>query len=72
MIQHIIGISQIGFYIDLEELPGKIVENQEELEKEILSADKNFQYDEKYRKFNEKYNYLDDGHATDRVVEECI
>lgn len=61
-----------GFYIDLEELPGKITETQEELEKEIERIDKNFKYDEKYKKFNDKYNYLDDGKASKRVVEEII
>ena len=61
-----------GFYIDLSELPGAITETQQELENEIQNIDKNFKYDEKYKRFNEKYNYLDDGHAADRVVEECI
>ena len=61
-----------GFYIDLEELPGKITETQEELEQEIERIDKEFKYDEKYKRFNEKYNYLDDGKASKRVVEEII
>ena len=61
-----------GFYIDLDELPGNIVETQEDLEKEILALDKNFVYDEKYKKFNEKYNYLDDGNASMRVVNKII
>ena len=61
-----------GFYIDLKELPGNIVKTQEDLEKEILALDKNFVYDEKYKKFNEKYNYLDDGNASMRVVEKII
>jgi threonine synthase len=29
-------------------------------------------YDERYRKFNETYNYLDDGHASERVVKRII
>lgn len=62
-----------GFYIDIEkELPGKIVKTNEELEKEILRISNEFKYDEKYKKFNEKYNYLDDGDATKRVVEEIF
>ena len=61
-----------GFYIDLKELPGNIVKTQEDLEKEILALDKNFVYDEKYKKFNEKHNYLDDGNASMRVVEKII
>ena len=62
-----------GFYIDIEkELPGKIVKTNEELEKEIIRISNEFKYDEKYEKFNKKYNYLDDGEATKRVVEEIF
>ena len=61
-----------GFYIDLNELPGKIVRTQEELEEEIKETEENFNYDEKYKKFNEKYNYLDDGNASQRVARRCI
>ena len=61
-----------GFYIDLNELPGKIVKTQDELEVEIEKIDRDFKYDEKYKKFNEKYNYLDDGNASKRVVEKII
>ncbi len=61
-----------GFYIGLNELPGKITTTQDELEDEIEKIGKNFMYDEKYKKFNKKYNYLDDGNASKRVVEECI
>lgn len=58
-----------GFYIDIDnELPGKIVKTNEELEDEIIRLSKDFKFDEKYKKFNEKYNYLDDGKATERVV----
>jgi len=38
----------------------------------IIKQTQTFSYNEKYKKFNEKYNYLDDGQATKRVVEECI
>ena len=61
-----------GFYIDLNELPFKITQTQEELEKEITKADMNFKYDERYKKFNERYNYLDDGQASRRVVEKML
>lgn len=61
-----------GFYISLEELPGKILENEEELVKEINLISENFKYDEKYEKFNKKYNYLDDGQASKRVIEKII
>lgn len=55
------------FYLDLQELPGEIVETEEALFAAIEHT-KQFQYDEKYRKFNRKYNYLDDGKAAERVV----
>ena len=61
-----------GFYIDLEELPGKITKTQDELEEEIIRIDKEFKFDEKYKKFNEKYNYLDDGNASKRVLEKIL
>lgn len=60
-----------GFYIDLEELPGKIVQTQEELE-EVIKKSKEFKFNDKYKKFNNKYNYLDDGNASERVVREII
>ena len=58
-----------GFYIKLEELPGPIIEEQDELIAKILQINASFEYDEKYRVFNETYNYLDDGQASKRVVE---
>ena len=61
-----------GFYIDLNELPGKIVKTQQEVENEILSINKEFKYDNKYKKFNDKYNYLDDGNASKRVIAKII
>ena len=60
-----------GFYIDIKELPGKITKTETELI-EAIDNTKEFIYDEKYRKFNEKFNYLDDGQAAKRVVEKLI
>ncbi len=60
-----------GFYIDIEELPGTITKTEKDLITAIREV-KNFKYDDKYKKFNAKYNYLDDGKAAKRVVEECI
>lgn len=56
------------FYINLDELPGPILENEKDLLKEI----KNYSFDKyksKYEKFNKKFNYLDDGNASDRVID---
>ncbi len=62
-----------GFYLDVEkELPGKITRTDDELLEEIKEITTSFKYNEKYKAFNEKYNYLDDGQASKRVVEEVI
>lgn len=57
-----------GFYLDIKELPGEITKTEEELIKAIENT-KDFVYDKKYEEFNKKYNYLDDGQASKRVVE---
>ena len=59
------------FYIDLDELPGPIIEKEKELIKAIKGMNK-FKYDKKYKAFNDKYTYLDDGKAAERVVKELI
>lgn len=57
------------FYISLDELPGPIVKTQEELEKCISNVDKSVnEFKDIYQKFNDKYNYLDDGNASERVI----
>ena len=61
-----------GFYIDLDELPGPIVKTEDELIKAIKNATTDHSYDEKYEKFNAKFNYLDDGQAAKRVTEAII
>lgn len=61
-----------GFYLDINELPGNIIEKDDELIKEIKLLSDNFEYNEKYEKFNKKYNYLDDGQAAKRVVEKVF
>ena len=61
-----------GFYIDLDELPGPIVQTEDELIKAINNAETDRSYDEKYKAFNDKFNYLDDGKAAQRVTEAII
>lgn len=58
-----------GFYINLEELPGPIVEDEETLIDKIKTLDSWFSYDEKYQKFNYKYNLLNDGNASARFID---
>ena len=60
-----------GFYIDLDELPGEITKTEDELINAIRHT-KTFEYNEKYKKFNDKFNYLDDGQAAKRTVEKFI
>lgn len=63
-----------GFYIDMEsELPGPIVTTSEQ----VLDAIENInsiqlQYKGRYEKFCERFCNLDDGHASQRVVEWLI
>lgn len=62
-----------GFYFDVEtELPGPIVKTEEEMVNAIIELGNNFVFDEKYQAFNDKYNYLDDGNASKRVVEKLF
>lgn len=62
-----------GFYIDLDELPGDIVKKDTEVV-DILKDVKDYSVknEDKYKAFNIKFNYLDDGQATSRVVERLI
>lgn len=56
----------------MKELPGLIVENQDDLEKAIEDVDFNIGNSKKYKEFNKKYNYLDDGNASKRVIDKII
>lgn len=59
------------FYIDFSELPGAIVKTEEDLLDEIKKS-KSFKYDDKYKEFNDKYTYLEDGRASERVIKSII
>lgn len=61
-----------GFYIDLEELPGEIVQREEELVNNIKSINLKTFYDKRYKAFNDKFNYLDDGKVSKRVIDKII
>ncbi len=61
------------FYISLDELPGPIAHTQDELEDNLQNIDQLFeQYQDKYKNFNNKFNYLDDGSASERVIKEIF
>lgn len=61
-----------GFYIDLKELPGEIVQKEEELVKNIKEINPKTFYDKRYKAFNDKFNYLDDGNVSERVIQRII
>ncbi|UXU83074.1 CDP-glycerol glycerophosphotransferase family protein [Mammaliicoccus sciuri] len=63
-----------GFYLPYEsELPGPVFETSEALIKYIKSMQYvDIPHSDNYRKFNNKYNQLDDGGATERVSEKII
>jgi len=60
------------FYIDIDTLPGNIVSTQKELEDDVYDKLNNFTYDDKYKKFNEKYNYLDGIGVSKKFLEQVI
>ena len=62
-----------GFYFDIEELPGPIVQTEDELIKAINNLSLyNEVYGEKYKLLQNKYTYLDDGKASERVVQRLL
>jgi len=59
-----------GFYIDISTLPGPIIENEDELLKSIKNIDKiNEEYTLKYDYFTKDIVYLEDGNASNRVID---
>lgn len=61
------------FYIDLKELPGPIIETEDALLEAIGHIDEiEASFRETYQTFCDTYNYLDDGHAAERIVNACI
>ncbi len=60
-----------GFYLNIEELPGPILKTEEELIENIKTISEDF-YNDKYKKFNDKFNYLDDGQASKRVIDKIF
>ena len=58
-----------GFYFPVEELPGPVVGNTEDLGEAVLELSRDFQYTEKYQEFQRRFNTYEDGHATERVLD---
>ena len=59
-----------GFYFDMRDLPFPIVMDQDGLTDAIKNV--SFEYSDAYRAFNEKFNPLEDGNSSARVLEEII
>lgn len=60
------------FYLDLSELPGPIIKEQTELVDQMRELLEQFEYTEKYQKFNEKFNYLDSSNCSNKVLQKII
>lgn len=61
-----------GTYFMPEDLPGEIVMTQEEMHASIIRQLEHFEYDEKYRQFNETFNGLDGADCAERVIADLI
>lgn len=62
-----------GFYLDIDELPGDVVETETAVVDSLKSIEEHKNtYNNRYKEFSDKFNYLDDGKATQRVVEKVI
>lgn len=58
-----------GIYLDVAELPGPVTRTQDELVTAVRAvATPAPELVERYRAFNERFTYLDDGHASERVI----
>lgn len=64
-----------GFYLSLDELPGPIVKTKDELIEKIQNLNdwtNTSEYNQKVKQFSNKFTYNEDGHATERVVNEIF
>lgn len=61
------------FYLDLKDIPGPIIEDECKLIEALRNIDEiACKYQEKIKQFSSVYNYLDDGHATERTIKELM
>jgi len=60
-----------GFYISLDELPGSIVKDEDALIAAVRDCD-GWQADDKYEAFCARFNPLDDGNASARVLKRIL
>lgn len=58
-----------GFYIDINKLPGPIIKDEDILLEQIINiANIEIQYEDKYKRFTKEICLLEDGHASERVI----
>jgi len=60
------------FYISLNDLPGNILMNENDLIKEIKNILYTDFYNEKYAMFNNKYNYLNGQNVSEKILNKII
>ncbi len=61
-----------GFYISTDELPGPITSSTDELIASIRELSQNFQPDETYLAFCEKFNQYETGDASKKILDRCL
>ena len=63
-----------GFYIDMEELPGEVVEKEEKLAKVILERIKDppDKIRKERRKFHKKFHHREDGEASKKIIRQVV
>jgi CDP-glycerol glycerophosphotransferase len=62
-----------GLYLGLEDLPGPVVDTTEGLIDALRSGESPSEEDvERRERFRERFTYLDDGHASERVIERML
>ncbi len=63
-----------GLYIDMEkELPGPVLRTNEELREALHSLEKiKEQYHQRYEEFYERFCHVDDGKASERIIEKVL
>ena len=57
-----------GFYINIDELPGPVIQNESQLVQSVKHAEQDFDQN-KMNEFNHRFNDLNDGNAAERVVD---
>lgn len=59
------------FYFDISEIPGPVIKREKDISEDIQKLWEQFIYDEKYERFNNKFNPFQDA-CSERVLQEII